>query len=84
MDILNTGNLGNKFLKVPQKCLGNMNSSPSSSKAFVEQKQFPKFLKTLIVWETWEQCSPSSSKGVWRTGAVPQFLKSVWGEGTVR
>ena len=36
--------------QVPQKCLGDRNSSPSSSKVFGEQEQFPKFLKSF--WGT--------------------------------
>ena len=27
---------------------------------FGGQEQFPKFLKTLIIWGTWEQCSPKN------------------------
>ena len=61
-----------------------------------EQGQLPMFLKILIVWGMWEQCSPCSSKVFGEReqflkflkvfGEHEQFLnllKSVWGTETV-
>ena len=84
--MLNPGNLENNLLKVPQKWLGNRNSSPSSSKVFGGREQFPKFLKSIrgkgpVTHVPQKHLGtrtsyPCSSKN-WRIVTVPQVPQNI-------
>ena len=68
--------------QVPQKHLGNRNSSSSSSKLFGEQEQFPKFLKSFLgnilgnFGELWGTLGNSGEQA--RHELVTKFWSSVY------